>query len=138
MPFIHEALAQSTPPAPGAGTTATTQAPTGVPMGAPPQPGPLSMIMPFGLMFLVIYFLIIRPQQKKIKQQQELLSKLQHGDEVITNAGIFGKVTGLTDKVVTVEIADNVRIKVLRSQIATINPDLSKIDATKSTELGAR
>lgn len=135
MALIHEALAQSTPPAPGGATTATTQ----TPVGAPPQPGPLSMLMPFGLMFLVIYFLIIRPQQKKIKAHQETLSKLQHGDEIITNAGIFGKVTGITDKVVTVEIADNVRVKVLRSQIATINPDLSKIDATKSPEqLGAR
>lgn len=125
--FFTEAYAQtSAPPAPGGNTTATTTAPssTGAPAAAA-QPGPFGMLMPFILMFVVIYFLIMRPQQKKMKEQQAMIEKIQYGDEVVTNAGIFGKVTGITDKVLTVEIADGVRIKMLRSQVASVNPNIS-------------
>ncbi len=89
---------------------------------APQQPGMLGMLLPFVLMFAVVYFLIIRPQQKKMKEHQALLDKIQHNDEVVTSSGIFGKVTGVTDKVVTVEIAPNVRIKMLKGQVASVNP----------------
>jgi preprotein translocase subunit YajC len=123
MAIMNSAFADSAPPAPGAGTTTSTTT-TAPQTGAPPQPGMLQMVMPFGLMFLVIYFLIMRPQQKKMKEHQESLSKLKHGDEVVTNAGIFGKVTGITDKVVTVEIAEGVRVKMLKGQISSINPQL--------------
>lgn len=122
--FTQEAFAQSNPPAPGV-PSAGTQVPAGSPAGAaPPQPGPLGMLLPFGLMFVVIYFLIIRPQQKKMKQHQALLEQVKHGDEIVTNAGIFGKVTGVTDKVLTVEIADGVRVKMLKSQVASVNPNI--------------
>lgn len=134
--FFNQAYAQtSAPPAPGGGdTTATTQSPstTGAPTGSSAQPGPLGMLMPFILMFGVIYFLIMRPQQKKMKEQQAMLEKIQYGDEVVTSAGIFGKVTGITDKVLTVEIADGVRIKMLRSQVASVNPSLK--ETTKIAE----
>ena len=83
------------------------------------------MLMPFGLMFLVIYFLIMRPQQKKMKDHQEVLGKLKYGDEVVNTSGIIGKITGITDKVLTVEIADGVKVKMLRSQVASVNPDFS-------------
>ncbi len=92
------------------------------------------MLVPFVLMFGVIYFLIIRPQQQKMKEHQASVETIKHGDEIITNAGIFGKVTGITDKVLTVEIADGVRIKMLKSQVATINPDLKP---SKGAEAGA-
>jgi preprotein translocase subunit YajC len=90
--------------------------------GAPaaPQPGFSSMMVPFLLMFGVIYFLMIRPQQKKMKDQQAMMSELKQGDEILTNSGILGKVTGVTDKVVTVEVADNVRVKMLKSQVAQV------------------
>jgi preprotein translocase subunit YajC len=84
------------------------------------QPGIFGMLVPFLLMFVVLYFLMIRPQQKKMKEHQQLVSELKQGDEIITNAGILGKVTGLTEKVATVEIADNVRIKILRNQISQV------------------
>jgi preprotein translocase subunit YajC len=90
------------------------------PVAAQPQPGFASMMVPFLLMFAVIYFLMIRPQQKKMKEQQAMMSQLKQGDEIITNAGILGKVAGITDKVVTVEVADNVRVKMLKSQVATV------------------
>ena len=94
--------------------------PAGGTPGAPPQPGLASMVVPFALMFGVIYFLMIRPQQKKMKEQQKMMSELKHGDEILTNSGILGKVTGLTEKVVTVEVADNVRVKMLKSQVSQV------------------
>ena len=77
------------------------------------------MVMPFALMFVVFYFLLIRPQQKKMKEQEQMVSGLQKGDEVVTQSGIFGKIHGITDKVVDLEIASNVRIKILKAQVAT-------------------
>lgn len=91
----------------------------GVP-GQPPQPGFGSMLVPFALMFGVIYFLMIRPQQKKMKAQQAMMSDLKSGDEILTSSGILGKVTGITEKVVTVEVADNVRVKMLKSQVSQV------------------
>ena len=88
--------------------------------GGPAQPGFGSMMVPFALMFGVIYFLMIRPQQKKMKEQQAMMSELKQGDDILTASGILGKVTGLTDKVVTVEVADNVRVKMLKSQVGQV------------------
>jgi preprotein translocase subunit YajC len=87
---------------------------------SPAQPGFGSMMVPFALMFGVIYFLMIRPQQKKMKEQQQMMSELKQGDEILTSSGILGKVTGLTEKVVTVEVADNVRVKMLKSQVSQV------------------
>jgi preprotein translocase subunit YajC len=61
---------------------------------------------------------LIRPQQKRAKEHRNFLNSLNRGDEVITAGGLIGKITGLTDDVVTVEIADKVRVKVLRNQIS--------------------
>jgi len=90
------------------------------PADVPPQPGIGGMLVPFIAMFLVVYFLMIRPQQKKMKEQQAMLSSLQTGDEVITVSGIIGRITGLTEKVVTLEISDGVKIKVLRSHVGQV------------------
>lgn len=87
---------------------------------APQQPSVFATIVPFALMFAVFYFLLIRPQQKKMKEQQEMVNSLQKGDEVVTASGIIGKITGLTEKVATVEIDNNVRIKMLRAQISQV------------------
>lgn len=93
----------------------------GAPAGAvPAQQGIFGMIVPFAAMFAVIYFLMIKPQQRKVKEQQEMLTQLKAGDEVLTAAGILGKITEITDKVVMVEVADNVRIRVLKSQITQV------------------
>lgn len=94
---------------------------TAAPAGAPPQPGALGMFLPFALMFAVVYFLIIRPQQKKMKEHQSLLEKIQQGDQIVTSGGIFGKVAGVNDKVLTVEISDGVKIKMMKSQVASVN-----------------
>ena len=70
----------------------------------------------------VFYFLLIRPQQKRAKEHQALLSKLAAGDEVVTTGGILGRVTDVGDSFVTVEIADGVRIKVQKSQVTQLVP----------------
>jgi preprotein translocase subunit YajC len=94
--------------------------PAGTPTAAPQQPGVGSMLVPFAAMFAVVYFLMIRPQQKKMKEQQDMLSALKQGDEVLTSSGILGKVAEITDKIVTLEIANNVRIKMLKSQVSQV------------------
>ena len=76
-----------------------------------------SQFVPLILIFLVFYFLLIRPQQKKTKEHQNYLANLKRGDKVITGGGIYGQITGLTDNVVTLEVADGVRIKVSRTAI---------------------
>jgi preprotein translocase subunit YajC len=84
--------------------------------GASPQGGLISFI-PLILIFVIFYFLLIRPQQKKAKEHQAYLANLKKGDMVVTSGGLHGQITGLTDTVVTLEIADNIRVKVSRQHI---------------------
>ena len=86
---------------------------------ASPATGGIASFIPLILIFIVFYFLLIRPQQKKAKEQQQFLSDLKKGDKVLTGGGIHGKITGITDSTVTLEIADNVRVKVHRGSIMT-------------------
>ncbi len=75
------------------------------------------------VVFVVIfYFLLIRPQQKKAKEHQALVSKLSAGDEVVTTGGILGKVTEVGDSFVTIEVADGVRVKVQKFQVGSLMP----------------
>jgi preprotein translocase subunit YajC len=83
-------------------------------------PSPVMTILPFILIFVIMYFMVIRPQQKKSKDHQAMLNKLKKNDEVMTSGGIYGKVVALTDNVVTLEVAPNVRIRVHRPQISTV------------------
>jgi len=82
--------------------------------------GDYSFIIMMVAIFAIFYFLMIRPQQKKQKELKSMLENLAYGDMVMTSGGIHGKVTGLADAVVTLEIADKVRIKVARTAIAGI------------------
>ncbi|MBU4263640.1 MAG: preprotein translocase subunit YajC [Proteobacteria bacterium] len=102
---------------------------------ASPAANPLTGFLPMILIFIVFYFLLIRPQQKKAKALQEFLSNLKKGDEVITGGGLHGKITGITDSVVTLEIADNVRVKVARQYIlsSASGASCSKQDQSCST-----
>lgn len=87
--------------------------------GAAKQPGALEMFMPFIVIFGIFYFLIIRPQVKKQKDHQKFITELKKGDEVLTTGGILGIIEGLTDQFVTLEVAQGVRVRILRSQIST-------------------
>ncbi len=85
--------------------------------GAAPGGGGITSFIPLILIFVIFYFLLIRPQQKKSKEHQAYLSNLKKGDGVVTSGGLHGEITGLTDTVVTLEIADNLRVKVSRQHI---------------------
>ena len=97
--------------------------------GGAPAPGPVGCgggggVEQIGflvLMFAVLYFLMIRPQQKRAKQHDQMLGALKKGDIVRTNGGIRGEVTALDERDVTIEIADRTRIKVLRSHVAGLD-----------------
>lgn len=90
--------------------------------GAPAAGGGLASFVPLILIFVAMYFLLIRPQQKKMKMHQAMVAALGKGDEVTTNGGILGKIVSLDDSFVTVEIAQNVTIKLQRGAIATVLP----------------
>lgn len=91
-------------------------------MGATPQgggqAGGFMGFIPLILMFVIFYFLLIRPQQKKAKEHQEMISALQKGDKVITSGGIHGIVAKVEDSDVILEVAEKIKIKVTRLSIA--------------------
>jgi preprotein translocase subunit YajC len=76
------------------------------------------MFLPMIMIFVVFYFMLIRPQQKKQRETQDWLKSLKKGDEVVTSGGVIGRISGLTDSTVTLEVQEKVRLKVLRSHIA--------------------
>ena len=81
----------------------------------------LMSILPFALIFVIMYFLILRPQQKRVKEHQELVKNVRRGDTVVTNGGLMGKVTKVVDdEQVEIEIADGVRIRQIRQMISTV------------------
>lgn len=92
-------------------------------MGPTPGGGQGSSLMtflPIILIFVIFYFLLIRPQQKQKKEHQNLLSNLKVGDNVLTTGGIYGRITGIKDDRLTVEISDKVRVKINRGHIAGV------------------
>jgi preprotein translocase subunit YajC len=76
--------------------------------------------LPIIFIFIIFYFLLIRPQQKRAKEHRALLENIKVGDEVLTTGGIYGKITGIQDNKITVEISDKVRVKVSRGHIAGV------------------
>jgi preprotein translocase subunit YajC len=96
-----------------------------------PAGGGITQFIPLILIFIVFYFLLIRPQQKKAKEQQDFLTNLKKGDKVMTSGGIHGQITGLTDSAVTLEVADGIRIKAHRGYVLGIPSVESKDVAAK-------
>jgi len=103
--FISNAYAQAAPAAANAGLM-----------------GNLTTFLPLVLMFVVMYFLMIRPQQKKMKDQRQMMDALAKGDEVVTAAGILGRVTKVADIYVTLEIAPNTEIVVQKNAVTSQLP----------------
>lgn len=93
--------------------------------------GALGLFAPMVLVFLIFYFLLIRPQAKQRKEHQALLKQLERGNEVVTAAGIHGKITSVTEDTVGVEIADNVRIRVDKKQIARVKSPVPEAPKSK-------
>lgn len=82
----------------------------------------LFQIMPLVLIFLVFYFLIIRPQQNKIKDHNAMVNSVKKGDEVITQGGLIGKVSKVSDDEVMIDFGNNVSIKAIKSTLASVKP----------------
>ena len=99
-----------------------------------PQPGggggsSFMSFLPIILIFVIFYFLLIRPQQKRSKDHRTLLENLRTGEYVLTSGGIYGRITGIKDNVITLEISDKVRVKVNRGNIAgVVKSDVIKSD----------
>ena len=81
------------------------------------QPSALTSLLPLLLIIVVFYFFMIRPQVKKQKELKNYRSSLQKGDKIVTTGGIYGKITDIKDQTVTVEVADNVRIKIDKNAV---------------------
>ena len=86
------------------------------------QPGGLMSFLPLIIIFVIFYFLLIRPQMKRAKEHKKLVAELGKGDEVVTNGGLLGRITDVGESFITVELADNLQIKVQRHAISSIMP----------------
>jgi len=89
--------------------------------GAGGEGSMLVQLLPFALIFVIMYFLILRPQQKRVKTHQEMVKAVRRGDTVVTNGGLIGKVTKVVDdEQIEIEIADGVRIRQVRSMVTDV------------------
>ncbi len=113
--FVFLAQAASASPAPG----------------TPDQPPFFMSIAPLIFVFVIFYFLLIRPQQKKAKEHAKLVSAIKSGDKVITSSGIHGIVANVKDKTVLVKVADNVKLEFDRAAITSIEKDSEAAVETK-------
>jgi len=84
--------------------------------------GGLISFLPLILIFAVFYFMLIRPQMKRAKEHKKLVAELSKGDEVVTNGGLLGKITEVSDSFVTLELADNIEIKLQRQAVTNVMP----------------
>lgn len=102
--------------------------------GAQAGGGIFGTLLMFGAMFAILYFILIRPQQKQQKKHQELLAGLKKGDEVILSSGIIGRVALVEDRIVTIEVGDKTKLRVLKqavSGLTTIENDTAGNQKTK-------
>ena len=87
---------------------------------APAGPNPLASFVPIILIFIIMYFLLFRPQMKRQKEQQRLVAALKTGDRVVTGSGIHGLISNVKDRTVILKIAENVKIEIEKSAIVTV------------------
>ncbi len=92
--------------------------------GAPAGQGgdPLMGLLPLIVIFIVFYFLLIRPQSKRAKEHRNMVANLAEGDEVVTNGGLLGRIANLDENFVTLEVADGVQLKVQRQAVSSLMP----------------
>ena len=92
------------------------------------------LFIQLALIFLIFYILLIRPQQKKIKQQEAMLAAIKKGDEIITNGGVYGKVVEAEPFDLTIEIAEGVRVKMVRSMVREVITDEVKLPSQEKSK----
>jgi preprotein translocase subunit YajC len=102
--FISDALAEAAPAA------------------AQQQPGMLEALFPFIILFVVFYFLLIRPQSRRAKEHKKMVEAIAKGDEVLTSGGIYGRIVEVGETHLVVEVADNVQMKVQREAVSSLLP----------------
>jgi len=96
----------------------------------------MPQIVLFGIMFGIIYLLIIRPQSKKAKETQQMLTALKKGDDVVTQGGVIGRITGLKDGEITLQVQEGVRLRVLRSAVTGLHK--TSTDGAKADKAEAK
>ena len=84
--------------------------------------GSLFSLLPLVVIFVLFYFLLIRPQQKRAKQHKEMVAALKKGEEIVTNGGLLGKVTEVSDNFVTVEVSSGLNVRIQRQSISQVRP----------------
>jgi preprotein translocase subunit YajC len=98
--------------------------------------GMITSLLPFVLIFVIMYFLILRPQQKRVKTHQEMVKNVRRGDTVVTNGGLIGRVTKVVDDAeIEIELSDDVRVRQLRGMIAEVR---SKGEPVKAEDAAAK
>lgn len=102
--------------------------------GAQGGAGGFASIVPLILMFVIFYFLLIRPQQKKTKEHREMIGNLKKGDRVVTAGGLHGRITGVSESTLTVEIAEKVRVKVNRASVSALAQPAPAVQSTKKSK----
>ena len=98
-----------------------------------PRAAMLNMVVTFGILGVMFYFLLIRPQQKQRKEQENLLKNVKTGDKIVLNSGIFGIVTNVKDKTLMVKIADNVKVEVLKSAVGSVVQKSAEVETAASS-----
>lgn len=86
------------------------------------QPSPLAGFLPLIIIFVIFYFLLIRPQSKRAKEHRQMVEALAKGDEVVTNGGLLGRITDLDENFITIEVAEGIQVKVQRQAVAALMP----------------
>ena len=110
-------------------TYAQSQAEAPKPQAA--KPSVIEQFMPFVFILAIIYFLFIRPSQKRMRLHSEFVKNLKKGDEVLTNGGLLGTIEGLTDKYITLDLGDRTLVRVLRSHVSAFSEDKNQQGAQK-------
>jgi preprotein translocase subunit YajC len=100
--------------------------------GTGPADSALMQLLPFALILVVFYFLLIRPQQQKAKETQAMLDALKMGDNVVTNGGLYGKIVKLQDSEVSLEIAPNVKVRLERGSVGQVLKNGKSAESAKS------
>jgi preprotein translocase subunit YajC len=115
-------------------TVPSTSAPTaGEVVG---EPSPLMTVAPLILIFIVFYFLLIRPQQKRLREHDALIKALKRGDKIVTGGGVIGTIHKIDDDVIVVEVAPEVRIRVMRDTVSHLVSKTPVANDNKSDEQG--
>ena len=98
-----------------------------------PRAQMLQMIVTFGILGVMFYFLLIRPQQKQRKDQENLIKNVKTGDKVLLNSGIFGIVSNVKEKSLMIKIADNVKVEVLKSAVGSVVQKSAEVETPASS-----